>query len=60
LVTLVVEKKTLGWKHSNEIYENGFENLGIRSYSIDGFQKWFLQNKVGMIILELEAGEFYK
>jgi hypothetical protein len=48
--------KTLGWEHSNEIYENGFENLGIRSYSIDGFQKWFiLKNKVGMIIPELEA-----
>jgi hypothetical protein len=30
------------------------------SYSIDGFQIWFLKNKVGMIISELEAGEFDK
>jgi hypothetical protein len=31
--------KTLGWEHSNWDFENVFENLGIRNYSIDGFQK---------------------
>jgi hypothetical protein len=60
LVNLVAEQKNLGWEHSNEIYENGFKNLGIGSYSIDGFQKWFLKNKVGMIIPELEEEEFDK
>jgi hypothetical protein len=33
--------KSLGWKHSNEIFENDFENLGVGSYSIDGFQNVF-------------------
>jgi hypothetical protein len=31
--------KTLDWKHSKWDFENVFENLGIRNYSIDGFQK---------------------
>jgi hypothetical protein len=31
--------KTLGWEHSNWDFKNVFENLGIRNYSIDGFQK---------------------
>jgi hypothetical protein len=31
--------KTLGWEHSKWDFENVFKNLGIRNYSIDGFQK---------------------
>jgi hypothetical protein len=31
--------KTLGWEHSNGTLKNGFENLGMECYSIDGFQK---------------------
>jgi hypothetical protein len=31
--------KTLCWEHSKCDIENLFENLGIRNYSIHGFQK---------------------
>jgi hypothetical protein len=43
---------TLKW-----VFENDFENLGMECYSIDGFKNEF-ENKVGMYILELEAGVF--
>jgi hypothetical protein len=31
--------KTLRWEHSKCDIENVFENLGIRNYSMDRFQK---------------------
>jgi hypothetical protein len=44
---------TLKWD-----FENDFENLGMECYSIDGFQRYEFENKVGMYIPELEAGVF--
>jgi hypothetical protein len=52
--------KNLGREHSNGLLKNGFENLGMECYSIDGFQKNEFEIKVGMYIPELEAGVFQK
>jgi hypothetical protein len=39
-----VEPKTLGWEHSQRIFENAFENLGVLSTPLKCFQKWFWKN----------------
>jgi hypothetical protein len=37
-----VDPKTLGWKHSREIFENVLENLGIVFYSTQKFLEMVL------------------
>jgi hypothetical protein len=39
LENFAVEQKNLGWEHSKWYFENVFEHLGTRNYSIDGFKK---------------------
>jgi hypothetical protein len=46
--------------YSNGFGKNDFESLGIGSYSIEEFSKISFENEMGMNILELEAGGFYK
>jgi hypothetical protein len=43
-----VEPKTLGWEHSQEKFENVFENLGVVSTPQKCFQSGFGQMELGM------------
>jgi hypothetical protein len=36
---LLVEPKTLGWEHSERIFENVFKNVGVVSTPLKCFQK---------------------
>jgi hypothetical protein len=52
--------KTIGWEHSNEILKMTSKTLEYEAIPLMGFKTDFLENKVGMNIPELDAGEFHK
>jgi hypothetical protein len=55
----LVEPKTLGWEHSNGSLKMISKTLEWSAIPLMDFKNEF-ENKVGMYILELEAGVFHK